>query len=214
MKKSSTLSILKEAKKILSSAKGSHDFDHTMRVYNLCIHIGKKEKANLEILKLSSLLHDIGRKEEDNANGKICHAEKGAEMAGKILKKYNYNPEKIKKIIHCIASHRFRGKTSPKTLEAKILFDADKLDSIGAVGIGRAFLFAGEIGSKLHNSKIEILKTKEYSKEDTAYREFTFKLKHIKERMLTEEGKKLAKERHEFMIEFFERLKREVRGSL
>lgn len=200
------------AKEQFSSARGSHDFEHTMRVYNLCLHIGKKEKADLEILELSALLHDIGRNEEDKKKGKICHAEKGAEIAEKILKKFFYN--KIPEVLHCIRSHRFRGKNIPISKEAKILFDADKLDSIGAVGIGRAFLFAGEHGAKLHNKEIDVLLTKEYSKEDTAYREFMVKLQHVKDRMLTKEGQNLAKERHKFMIDFFKRLKKEVKGDL
>jgi uncharacterized protein len=102
----------------------------------------------------------------------------------------------------------------PQTLEAKILYDADKLDSIGAVGIGRAFLFAGQTGAKLHNeSDVDILACKPYSKEDTAYREFKFKMSKIKDRMLTPEGKRLATERHNFMEVFFERLERETKGA-
>jgi len=102
----------------------------------------------------------------------------------------------------------------PQTLEAKILYDADKLDSIGAVGIGRAFLFAGQTGARLHNeSDVDILACKPYSKEDTAYREFKFKMSKIKDRMLTPEGKRLAAERHNFMEVFFERLERETKGA-
>ena len=102
----------------------------------------------------------------------------------------------------------------PNSKEAKILFDADKLDSIGAIGIGRAFLFAGEIGAKLHNKDVDIDKTKPYTKEDTAYREYMIKLRKVKERMLTDEGKHIAKERHKFMVEFFDRLNKEVDGNL
>ncbi len=100
----------------------------------------------------------------------------------------------------------------PKSLEAKILFDADKLDSIGAVGIGRAFLFAGEVGAKLHNGHQDLSKTVSYSREDTAYREFQVKLRKIKDRLLTPSGRKLAEGRHRFMVRFFERLDAEVKG--
>lgn len=206
--------IKEEAKNALSSARGSHDIDHTIRVYKLALHIGKKEKADMKILETATLLHDIGRCEEDEAKGKICHAEKGAKMAEKILQKYKYSPEEIQEIMHCISSHRFRGKNIPKSKEAKILFDADKLDSIGAVGIGRTFLFAGEIGSRLHNNEIDVTKTTEYSKEDTAYREFKVKLQYIKDRMLTKEGKRIAKKRHKYMVDFFTRLNKETDGKL
>ena len=108
-------------------------------------------------------------------------------------------------------------KDSKVFLLVGFLFDADKLDSIGAIGIGRAFLFAGEIGSKVHNDKktIENIKeTKAYSKEDTAYREYILKLVNIKDLLFTNEGKRIAKERHDFMVEFFNRLNREVDGEI
>jgi uncharacterized protein len=206
--------IKEEAKNALSSARGSHDYDHTMRVYKLAMHIGKKENANMRILATASLLHDIGRCEEDQAKGQICHAESGAKIAEKILPKYEYNQEEIQEITHCIISHRFRGKNIPKSKEAKILFDADKLDSIGAVGIGRTFLFAGEIGAQLHNPNPNTSKEAEYTKEDTAYREFKVKLQHIKDGMLTKEGKRIAKKRHKYMVEFFTRLNKETDGKL
>jgi len=207
--------IEKEAKKYLESSKNSHNFEHTRRVLNLCLKIGKKEDVNMKILVPAALLHDIGRDIEDKSAGKICHAQKGAEMAEKILKRHSFPKKEIAEIKHCIVSHRFRGKNVPKSLEAKILFDADKLDSIGAVGIGRAFQFASEVGAQLQNSPgIKIKSTKPYTKEDTAYREFLVKLNKIKARMLTKEGKKLAKERHNFMVEFFARFNKEIEGKL
>lgn len=206
--------IEKEAKKFFVSSKGSHNFDHTERVLNLALHIGKKEKADLEVIAIASILHDIGRKEQDDKLGGVCHAEVGGTMARKILKKYNFKDDFVEAIVHCIESHRFRGNNIPKTKEAKILFDADKLDSIGAVGIGRDFLFAGEVGAKLHNPDVDIKKTKEYSEDDTAYREFLVKLIKVKDKIVTKEGKRIAQERHKYMVKFFERLNKEVRGVL
>ena len=206
--------IKKEAQKYFNGARGSHDWSHVKRVFNLALKIGKKEKANLEILKLAAILHDIGRKHQDEVNGKVNHAEMGAKLAREILEKYNFKKGKIEKIIHCIETNRFRGSKKPATKEAKILFDADKLDAIGATGVGRAFLFAGEVGAKLHNKDIDLEKTKEYSKEDTAYREFMVKLRKIKDRMFTKEGKRIAKARHKFMVNFFKRLNKEVDGKL
>ncbi len=202
--------IIKEAKRFLYSAPGSHGWDHVERVYRLCIRIGEKEGADLEILKMAALLHDIGRDDEIRSGGKICHAKRGAVEAREILEKLGISGEKIEKVVHCIETHRFRGNKAPESLEAKILFDADKLDSIGAVGIGRAYLFAGEVGARLHNKGIEIEKTDAYSKEDTAFREFSLKLKKVKNRMLTKEGMRLAEDRHRFMADFFERLHDEV----
>lgn len=205
--------IMDNARQFFSESRGSHDWDHTMRVHNLCMHIGEKENADMEILRISALLHDIARGQEDRCNGKICHAEAGAAMARELLSRLSMDNTMIDQIVHCIETHRFRGEKIPVSKEAKILFDADKLDSIGAVGIGRAFLFAGEIGAKLHNNDVDISKTQQYSADDTAYREYMVKLRNVRERMLTEEGKRMAEERHNFMVNFFERLDKEVDGK-
>jgi len=132
--------IKREAREYFKGAKGSHDWSHVERVYKLSLKIGKKEMANLKILKLAAILHDIGRKYQDEAKGEINHAEKGADLAKEILQKHGFEKEMIEKITHCIETNRFRGNKKPKSKEAKILFDADKLDAIGATGIGRAFL--------------------------------------------------------------------------
>ena len=208
------VSIAKEARQYFRNARGSHDWDHTERVDELCQRIGRKEKADLVVLKLAALLHDIGREEEDRTNGKICHGEKGAELAKGILARHGVPAEMAGRVIHCIESHRFRRNKTPQTLEAKILFDADKLDSIGAVGIGRAFLFAGEVGARLHNAKVDVLKTRPYTKEDTAYREFRVKLHRVKNLLYTREGKRIARDRHKFMVLFFNRLASEIKGVL
>ncbi len=206
--------IKKEARHYFTNAKGCHDWQHTERVYNLCVHIGKAVDVDLEVLKLAALFHDIGREYQDKTNGEICHAEKGASLAREIMEKYSMDRGKIEKVVHCIECHRFRGDSIPQSEEAKVLYDADKLDSIGAVGIGRAFLFAGEVGAYLHNVGVDIGKTEPYTKEDTAYREFSVKLRKVRDKMLTDEGKRIAEERHAFMEEFFERLNKEVEGDL
>ncbi len=204
----------REARKLFQSARGSHDWDHTERVYRLCLRIGRRENADLAVLKLAALLHDIGRAAEDRSNGRLCHGERGAKLAKKILESHNIEKETLDKVVHCIETHRFRRSGSPESLEAKILFDADKLDSIGAVGVGRAFLFAGEVGARLHDPEVDVAATRAYTREDTAYREYLVKLSRIKDRMFTREGKRLARERHRFMVEFFRRLNKEILGFL
>lgn len=206
--------IKERTKKLLSDHKGCHGWDHTQRVYNLCVHIGKKEGVDMEVLQVAAVLHDIARDLQTQKKGKICHAQKGAEIAEKILAEYDLNEEKVKNIVHCIKTHRFRGNDVPVTLEAKVLFDADKLDAIGAIGIARDFHFAGEIGSRVHDKNVDIENTEEYSQEDTAYREFLVKLCKIKDKMLTDEGKRIANGRHDFMVQFFDRLNDEVDGKV
>ncbi len=192
---------------------GSHGPDHSERVYQNAMHIGRELNASLDILAPAALLHDIGRHQESKSKGQICHAQTGAEMAVPILEELGYSPSDVSAICHCIASHRFRGAIRPATLEASILFDADKLDSIGAVGIGRAFLFAGQIGARLHNADIDPASTDSYSLEDTAYREFQIKMNRVRNQMLTTVGRKRAERRHAFMELFFDELNREIYGS-
>ncbi|PID71958.1 MAG: phosphohydrolase [Desulfobulbus propionicus] len=191
---------------------GSHGPDHSERVFRMALHIGKQMGADLVILGTAALLHDIGRKAERESKGEICHAMHGAKLAAKELSLSGFAQTEIGAICHCIASHRFRKGTAPKTLEAKILFDADKLDSIGAIGIGRAFLFAGQIGACLHNPELDHGTTRSYSTEDSAYREFQVKMSKVKEQMLTPIGKAIAQERHQFMEIFFDQLNYEIYG--
>lgn len=201
------------AKDFCDEEGGCHGPDHSLRVEETALFIGARMGARQDVLQAAAILHDIGRRFETDSQGALCHAEKGAEMARDILTGCDLSKPDITAICHAICCHRFRGTNVPETLEARIIFDADKLDSIGAIGIGRAFLFAGEIGARLHNCNRDISGTKSYSTEDTAYREFKVKMCKVKERMLTSIGKQLAIERHDFMEIFFKRLEREIFGS-
>ena len=192
---------------------GSHGPDHSERVFLTAMAIGRKMAADLTIIAPAALLHDIGRNRESRSQGGVCHAVHGAELAEPILRDLGYSEEDIAAISHCIQAHRFRSAVSPASLEAEILFDADKLDSIGAIGIGRAFLFAGQIGARLHNADIDPASTDSYSTEDTAYREFQVKMSRVHNQMLTPIGRQLARRRHEFMEMFFAELNREIYGN-
>ena len=210
--------IEKEAEKYFKGASGCHDWTHIERVRVLALKLGKKEKANLQILEVATILHDISRKQEMKNGGKFCHAEEGAKIAKKILKKYKIDNKSIENIVHCVLTHRYRNANIPKTIEAKVLFDADKLDSIGAIGIARAFLFAGSFGSNIlytGNEKHLAKSGKDYSytKEDSSLMEYEFKLKYIKNKLLTKSGKEIGKNRDEFMKEFFKRFLDEIDGK-
>jgi len=218
-KKEIIAKIEKEAKKFFEGASGCHDWTHVERVKNLAIHIGKKEKADLFVLEAAALLHDIGRKEEMKCEGKFCHAEKGAEMAKNILEKYKIEKKQVENIIHCIEVHRWRKNKKPETLEARIIFDADKLDSIGAIGIARDFLFAGHSGSNcLYTGNEKKLAKEEknysYGKEDSALLEYEIKLKYIYKKIMTKSGKEVARERQKYMDEFFKRFEKEIKGVM
>lgn len=207
------MSIQKIAQKLFSDASGSHDWDHTLRVRRLCERIGKAEEADMDVLDAAAFLHDVGRSHQDSLNGEICHAEYGVLIAAPIVRELLLSDQQKDNILHCIKTHRFRGNDIPKTLEARVLFDADKLDSIGAIGVARAYLFAGEIGARLHNPDVNVEETLPYTSDDTGFREYHFKLCKIKDRMLTSEGKRLALARHAFMVEFFKQFILEYQGE-
>jgi len=205
-----------------------HDINHVIRVYDLCLKLAKNmENVDFEVLKLSALLHDIGRvKELKDKFGKTCHAEESAKMAQKILKKFNYPQNKINEIIHCILSHRYKTGIKPKTKEAKILFDADKLESIGALGVARDFIWVGKNNARMY-AETDL---KEYIKENlyggeingrikdktkhNPFFEFELKSKQIPRKLHSQVAKRLAKERVHYMKSFFDRLKKEIKGKI
>jgi uncharacterized protein len=201
------------AKERMTRLHSSHGWDHTERVVAMAEHIASTEsQADTFIVIAAAVLHDIARIDEVESAGSRCHAELGSEMAYAFLTANGLDPARAGRIRDCILSHRYRNDHHPDSIEAKILYDADKLDSIGAVGVGRAFLFSGEVGARLHNPDIDVNLTRAYSKEDTAYREFMVKMRFIHDRMLSAEGKRIAADRHRFMTDFFARLQDEAKG--
>lgn len=206
-------SVIEKTQKYFADAEGIHGWDHSLRVLRLALAIGKKIKADPNIVALAAILHDIAREDETNSGGTVSHAERGAIVADKILEDLGVDSDTRNKVHHCISSHRIKNNIQPDTPEAKAVYDADKLDAIGAVGIGRDFMFAERLGAHLHNT-IPVEQTKEYTSEDTAYREYMVELRFIKDKMLTKPGKEMAKERHDFMVKFFNRFLKEVEGKL
>jgi len=202
-----------KAKLILERSPRCHDWDHTLRVLNHARKLAALEGLrNLRVVELAAVLHDIARADEMAIKGKICHARQGASIAAALLVEAGVEAETIAKVALCVRRHRYRGDDPPVSLEERIIYDADKLDSIGAIGIGRAFHFAGRIGARVHNREGEALAGASYGVEDTAYREYLVKLRDIPGRLLTESGRRLAAEAAEFMERFFERLNQETYG--
>ncbi len=205
--------IEKRARKYFDHAKPTHDWSHVERVLRMARHIGIIENADIEVIEAAALLHDIGREEGDRKGE--CHAKLSAKMAKTILEELHF--PKTKSVLHCITTHRFRGDNPPETLEAKVLYDADKLDAIGAIGICRAYSYAGENGQRLYSNfkgkEKQLTKAIDHS-EHTPVVEYHVKLSKIKAKMLTHEGKRVAEERDRFMRSFYERLRDEVVGKL
>jgi uncharacterized protein len=210
---------LEQARSYYVEADPAHDFDHVLRVMALAERIGSTEGADMEILRTAVLLHDIGRPEELKEGR--CHAEVGAEKARRILS--SWPTSTVDAIAHAIAAHRYRDDLAPETLEAKVLFDADKLDCIGAIGVARAYIVAGLDGQRLwaevDPDYVEALRLdrslarRNAVQDHTPVHEFAFKLSRIKDILFTTTAKNIAEERHRFMSEFFLRLEREVKGD-
>ena len=168
---------------------GGHDVSHTMRVYRNALAIADSEKkCDMEIVSLAALLHDA----DDH---KLFQTENNAN-ARRFLADQSVDPEKTERIINAINSVSFsqnRGK-HPETPEGKIVQDADRLDAIGAVGIARTFAYGGEHGRSL----------------DSSICHFHEKLLLLKEEMNTDTAKKLAEDRHAFMLTFLEKYQEET----
>jgi uncharacterized protein len=194
-----------------ADADSAHDFDHVLRVVAMADRIALAEGADRDVVHAAALLHDIGLEE-----GRAGHETSAAKRATEILRAQGYAEAFCNAVAHAIESHRFRSGPTPQTLEAKVLFDADKLDAIGAIGVARAFAFGAHRGQKLWG-----VVPPDYvdqpagadPRQHTAVHEFHVKLSKIKDRLLTATGKQIAADRHVFMVNFYEQLEREVNGS-
>ncbi len=203
-----------EARRLYDGADAVHDFDHVLRVLQLAQHIGTIEGADARIVRAAALLHDIGRSEAEAAG--IDHAQAAAERAKALLARH---PAPIvEAVCHAVAAHRFRTQPEPATLEAQVLFDADKLDAIGAVGVARAFAYGGAHGQRLWAPAESVdldrwLAAGDDANAHTPVHEFVVKLSRIRDHLYTPTGRQMAAARHDYMAGFFDRLAREVRGA-
>jgi uncharacterized protein len=200
---------IEEARQYYTDSDAAHDFDHVLRVLVLAERIGQAEGAAMDIVRAAALLHDVARAEQERSG--ICHAKAGAERARQILA--GHPADKVEAVAQAIASHRFRDKVVPKTLEAKVLYDADKLDAIGAIGIARAYAMAGKRGQRLWAESPAGSLTKSQSTDYTPVHELTLKLSRLKDALFTATARQIAEERHRYMVEFFARLEEEVHGK-
>lgn len=200
---------IEEARQYYSDSDAAHGFDHVLRVLALAERIGQAEGAEMEIVRAATLLHDVARAEE--ARTGTCHAKVGAERARQILA--GHPADKVEAVAQAIASHRFRDEIVPQTLEAKVLYDADKLDAIGAIGIARAYALAGKQGQRLWAEPPAGPLSEFQSTDYTPVHEFVFKLSRLKEALFTATARQIAAGRHRYTVEFFARLEEEVQGK-
>lgn len=216
MQKNSLIKITEEMVKAQQLNEGSgHDWWHTWRVWRLARRIGEEEKANFFIVELAALLHDIADWKSNNGDIYI-----GGKSARNWLESLKIDEPSIKQIVDIVDNVSFKGagvKDKMKSLEGKVVQDADRLDAIGAVGVGRVFTYGGSKGRVMYNPETPIQIAQDFetykSAGQTSINHFYEKLLLLKNRMHTKTGKKLAEARHKFMEGFLEEFYTEWNGK-
>jgi uncharacterized protein len=187
----------------------AHDFEHIMRVFKNATIIVKKENASIRIVTAAVLLHDIISYPKSDARSKNSSLE-SAEESKKILKKFGFKQDEIKIISDAIRDHSFSRGVIPKTLEGKILQDADRLDALGSIGIARTFAVGGAENRPLYNKDDPFCKKHSPDDKNWTLDHFYKKLLLIDDTMNTRTGKMLAKKRIKIMKKFLDELKKEI----
>lgn len=208
---------IEEARVWYQQTDAVHNFDHILRVYNMAVRLAEAEGADLQIVRAAALLHDSRDSDPGSESGRLGHHQASATFAAAVLKEKGWEQERIEAVQHCILAHRFRNPAEkPKTLEAQIIFDADKLDALGAVGAARVIAYAALAGTPFYEKPSErFLETgkKEAREAHSAYHEHLFKLRKLRDRMHTPSARAIADERLRYLDEFFERLIAEWQGE-
>jgi uncharacterized protein len=198
-----------------------------LRVLELAERLGRGLGVDLEVLRAAALLHDAAgaapeapadeAEEAGQAGGRATHELDSADFARSVLQAEGWPAERIEAVTRCIRAHRFRGAEGPSTLEAQVLFDADKLDVLGAFGVARTLGYALQAGQPFFAEPSALfLETGalEPGEPHSAYHEYLFKLRHVSSRLHTEPARRLAERRHAVMKAFFEQLAAEAHGDV
>ena len=188
-----------------------HGFDHVLRVFHMAERLSLAENADIEIVRAAALLHDAqGSETEGGDMGRLNHHFTSAEFARQVLETEGWSEDRIQEVLHCIRAHRFRDQSEqPQTIEAQVLFDADKLDAIGAIGVARALAYSVVEGLPFYAEPSDYflqIGKKEPGEPHTAYHEHLFKLRKIKTLLYTKTAQAIADQRHRIMDEFFMQL--------
>lgn len=190
----------------------AHDWFHVQRVKtNAEELVANNSSADSTVVQLAVLLHDIGRAKEEEGIIKD-HSEWGAEEGKNRLREHGAASEMSEAVAHCIRAHRYSNEIAPRTIEAKIVSDADNLDALGAVGIARCFAYGGEIGSPIHDPSLPPA-ADDTSIGQTQFNHLHKKLLDLPSRMYTDAGKELAEDRVTYVQQFLQRFENEVSGA-
>jgi uncharacterized protein len=207
--------IAEAVKEKMSSESSGHDWWHVYRVWKMATHLAQDEKADLFVVELGALLHDIADWKFHGGDDTV-----GPRMAREMMEELKVDPGIVDHVCDIIVHLSFKGagvKSEMKTVEGKVVQDADRLDAIGAMGIARVFAYGGHKGRSIHNPDIKptLHQTKEAykSNESTSINHFYEKLLLLKDRMNTQAAKKIAESRHKFMEEYLRRFFSEWEGK-
>ena len=191
----------------------AHDREHVYRVLYLAMDIARYEEADPGLLIAACLLHDVGRKEQME-DPSVDHAAAGAEKAKRFLLEEGFDPAFAGRVSACIATHRYRSDHPPESIEAKILFDADKLDVTGAMGAARTLLYQGALGEPLYTKRPDgTISDGAGDTEESFFREYKFKLEKLYTRFFTRRAREIAASREAAARQFYEALLSEARAD-
>ncbi|MEH7388011.1 HD domain-containing protein [Bacillus sp. JJ1521] len=201
-------------KNILQHDSSGHDWWHIERVRKAAIQIGEKEKANLFIIEMAALLHDVADEKLNKTE------EEGLMKVSDWLTSIHLPDSEQEMILEIISTMSFKGGNRPpmKTIEGQVVQDADRLDAIGAIGIARTFAYAGAHGDLMYDPNLpyrESMTKEEYRNgKSTAVNHFYEKLLKLKDTLNTNAAKEVAQERHDFMLAFLDQFYKEWNGQL
>ena len=190
----------------------AHDKEHIYRVLYAALEIaGTETGVDADVLIAACLLHDVGR-EAQFRDPSLCHAEVGSGMAYDFLRGLGWDEHRAGWVRDCVLTHRTRTDRRPQTLEARILFDADKLDVTGAMGVARTLIYGGEIGQALYqlDGAGRVLTAPDTP--PSFFREFNYKLRTLYDGFYTRRAREMAEERKAAAVAFYEALLGEVQG--
>ena len=203
------LYIKKYVKRIYAKNDPAHDFEHIMRVYKNAEKICKTEKSNKKLVLISVLLHDIIKKSETDKRTKSSSS-LSASKSIKILKKLKFSDNDISIVSEAIRNHSFTKNNISKSIEGRILQDADRLDAIGAIGIARVFSVSGAKNRQFYEPSDPFSKNRKINDKKWALDHFFKKLLLLENMMNTKTGKAEAKKRTKVLRNFLISLKKEI----
>ncbi|MBD5488635.1 MAG: HD domain-containing protein [Lachnospiraceae bacterium] len=189
----------------------AHDKEHVYRVLYNALEIAKaQESVDYDVLIAACLLHDIGRKEQFQ-DPALCHAAVGSGKAYQFLTEHGFAADYAEKVKHCIQAHRYRKSCLPQSIEAKILFDADKLDAAGAMGIARTLIYKGIVAEPLYSVLPDgSVSTGENDPDPSFFQEYKYKLENVYSNFYTDRAAELARKRQHIAADFYQCLYEEA----